>query len=549
MSMAVGARAGVVVLLLLLAAVVAVPLLPGDPGAVRLAGVGALWWFAACAAPLIATLTTCVSLGPAARGAASRSRTGALHAVAMWASPVVLVSLAARVFAGAPDSPTLVLAALVAPLLGLLGRSADPAPPTNRIAGLASAAAVGLVLWANFSVVADVAWLVGVPRRPALVLLAAAAFLGITWRAGRRPVGDAGVVVGAAGVALTVVVIGVAVAAPPWTAWSRTASRPALTFGAASAWVTDGRPLERASTLLFTEPHRVTALSPGVYRVIEEDARPSITREWRLAAGDALTLRPGDRLVLTAGTRVRFEPGKRVPGSAASGAVWAAPSERRSLSTAAHALGAALTLVGGALALLPLPGLRAWRSALAGPALLLALMLVAVGWGTYAVYAAPEQALAAPAAGLVELPALVLWAPGGRVLVATGVLALLLLFVATAVALRDVIAMHARPENTDIAWAGVLILAAVAGSWPGDPWRAWLAGCGLAAAAISAPRLAGGGARAGLAGSLAGAAAFAGLAAVGSRLPPWAGALAAYPALLAAPLAWAVVRVAGAPRG
>src|SRR5207244_12160946 len=83
-----------------------------------------------------------------------------------------------------------------------------------------------------------------------------------------------------------------------------------------------------------------------------------------------------------------------------------------------------------------------------------------------------------PAAGGVEPPASALSAPGGRALVATSVLAMLLLFVATALALRDVIAMHARPANADVAWAGLLMLAAVAGLWPADPWRAWLAGCG-----------------------------------------------------------------------
>jgi hypothetical protein len=350
---------------------------------------------------------------------------------------------------------------------------------------------------------------------------------------------------------LPLVVVGVAVTAPPWTVWTLTASRPALTFGVASVWVTDGRALERSATFVFTEPHRVTALTPGVYRVIEDhDAQPSITREWSLAAGDALTLRPGDRLALGAGTRIRFEPGKRVPGSAASGAGWAEPPERRSLQTAVHALGAALTLIGGALALLPHPGPRGWCRAVAGPVVLLALTLAVVSWGVYAVYAAPDLALAAPpGAGLVELPAVVLAAPGGRALVGTCVLALLLLWVATALALRDVLAAHASSASADVAWAGLLTLAVVAGLWPADPWRAWLAGCGLAAASVAAPRLAGGGAGAGLAGSLAGALAFAGLAAVGARLPAWAGAVTAYPALVAAPLAWVVVRVAGAPRG
>ncbi len=545
--MAASGRVGVGVLLVLLAAVVVVPLLPGDPSAVRLAGVGALWWFAACAAPVVAAVTTCAFLRPPTNAPSSRSNT----TVATWASPVVLVTLAARVCAGTPDSPALVLVALVAPLFALLARSADPMPPTNGVVVLATTAAVGLVLWANLSVVADVARPMGVPRHTALVALAATAFLGMTWRAARRPVGDTGVLVGAAGVVLPLVVVGLTVAAPPWTAWTLTASRAALTFGVTSAWVTDGRALERPATLVFVEPHRVTALTPGVYRVVEDtDAQRSTTREWSLAAGDALTLRPGDRLVLEAGARIRFEPGKRVPGSAASGAAWADPPERRSPQTAAHALGAALTFVGGALALLPRPGPRPWRRAVAGPALLLVLTLAVVCWGIYAVYAAPDLMLAPPpGAGLVELPAVVLSAPGGRALVATCVLALLLLWVATALALRDVLAAYAGPASADIAWAGLLTLAVVAGFWPGDPWRAWLAGCGLAAASVAAPRFAGGGAHAGLAGSLAGALAFAGLAAVGGRLPSWAGAVAAYPALVAAPLAWVVVRVAGAPRG
>src|SRR2546429_7784143 len=156
------------------------------PISVRLAGVGALWWFAACAAPVVAALTTCAFLRPPTNAPSSRSNT----TVATWASPVVLVTLAARVCAGTPDSPALVLVALVAPLLALLARSADPMPPTNGVVVLATTAAVGLVLWANLSVVADVARPMGVPRHTALVALAATAFLGMTWRAARRPVAD-----------------------------------------------------------------------------------------------------------------------------------------------------------------------------------------------------------------------------------------------------------------------------------------------------------------------------------------------------------------------
>ena len=116
---------------------------------------------------------------------------------------------------------------------------------------------------------------------------------------------------------------------------------------------------------------------------------------------------------------------------------------------------------------------------------------------------------------------------------------------ASALALREVIARQAGPANADVVWGGLVMVAAVVGLWPMDPWRTWLAGCGLAAATVAAPRLAGGDSRAGLAGSLAGGAAFVGVAAVGGQLPAWAGAVAAYPALLAAPLAWMVVRAAG----
>src|SRR3989449_6305357 len=93
--------------------------------------------------------------------------------------------------------------------------------------------------------------------------------------------------------------------------------------------ISDGRRLERSTTLVFTEPHRVTALNPGVYRVVEEvvegDAPRSVTREWRLAAGEALTLRPGDRLILEAGAPGRLPGRKRAPGRAAPGGARGGP--------------------------------------------------------------------------------------------------------------------------------------------------------------------------------------------------------------------------------
>ena len=57
---------------------------------------------------------------------------------------------------------------------------------------------------------------------------------------------------------------------------------------------------------------------------VERDAMRVVVREWRLGAGDALTVRPGDQLTVDPGARVRFEAGRRVPGAPPSGMAWAA---------------------------------------------------------------------------------------------------------------------------------------------------------------------------------------------------------------------------------
>lgn len=544
--MAAARRVGVGVVLGLLGVALVLTVIPGDAGAIRLAGVATLWWFALAAA-LLSTLTTCIGLGP-------RSRP--MTIIAAWAAPVVPVSLASRVFAGVADAPVLVLALVSAPLAALLGAAPGEGTGGNRIASVATLVAVGLVLWASLLTLGDVAQVLGARRWLAVVLATALALLASAWRAG-----DPGWALGASlgagtlGVVLAVVVVGAIAATPPWAAWSEVAARPALTFGARSAWVNEGRRFAGPVSVAFTEAHRVTALAPGVYRVVDEADRRRVTREWRLAPGDALTLRPGDRLVLEAGAHVRLEPGKRVPGAPVSGVVWADPPERRRLSTLVEMLGVALTLVGGALALSPRVAAGApstARGALAGPALFL-LVLSAVCWGVYGAREAPELALVAGAsAGLVELPALLLPTLAGRAVVAATVIALILLFVATACALRAVADAVGAPAAREAVWTGLLALAAAAGVWPGDAWRVFLAGCGLAGATVIAPRIAGGGRAAELAGSAVGAAAFAVLAVFGSHLPAWAAAPGAYPIVLAGPLAWATARgwrVAGAARG
>src|SRR5207245_6721564 len=126
-----------------------------------------------------------------------------------------------------------------------------------------------------------------------------------------------------------VAVIAATLVVAAWGGWREVASRPALTFGERSPWVTDGRTLARPIALDFTEGHRVTALSPATYRVVE----PGRFREWQLRPGETLSLRAGDRLVLDAGARLRFEAGKRIPGAPASGVVWADPPVDRRLTS------------------------------------------------------------------------------------------------------------------------------------------------------------------------------------------------------------------------
>src|SRR5207244_10448891 len=107
-------RAGVATLLGLLAGALLLMAAPGNPGALRLAGISLLWWYAALAAPLAAVLVVAaVERGAGAKGAAPGS---AAVSVAAWASPIILAVVAASVFTGAVEAPVAVLAITVAPL-------------------------------------------------------------------------------------------------------------------------------------------------------------------------------------------------------------------------------------------------------------------------------------------------------------------------------------------------------------------------------------------------------------------------------------------------
>ena len=447
------------------------------------------------------------------------------------------------------------------------------------MATLAVGAGLGFMLWANLLLFADVAGLLGLPRWATATLATLVALLTVELaqvadtgmpRAPRRSArgraqgngarlyqialrggGLTLLYTSALGFVALVAIIGATLVVSPWGAWREVASRPALTFGERSPWVTEGRTLARPIALDFTEGHRVTALSAATYRVVE----PGRFREWQLRPGETLSLRAGDRLVLDAGARLRFEAGKRIPGAPASGVAWADPPERGGLAAVLEALGTLVTLVGGALALVGSRPTLGARAVYAGSGLLLVLVLSALCLGVFGAYAAPGLSIGVPAlAATFDLPAAIVPGPMGRALGALGAGVLLVLFAATALALREVLgralrrpkdesdAPGPRAELTRPIMRVCLVAACVASLWGGEASRALLTGLGLAASATLGARLADDEPATRLVGSVVGVIVFAGFALLGPRLPTWASVIGTYPALAAAPLAWGASR-------
>jgi hypothetical protein len=463
----------------------------------------------------------------------------ALAAAAVWLQPVLLAVLTLRVAAGHAEAPWLALGALVAPLVALLAPARRPAG-ANPVTAAAAVIAITLVLAADLVVVADTAALLGAAPWHGVAAAAALALLAAVLPAAPR-ISAPALVLAAVALLLPLVAVALRTGVAPWTAWSHGGLRPALTFPEASGWVHGGERFARDMRLTFTEGQRVTALTGGLYRVVERDAAPPTVREWRLAAGDALTLRPGDELTVEAGARMRFDPGRRMPGMPVTGIAWAdAPARGPAMLPAA--LGALVTLVGGALALVP-ASRRGGLVAAAGPLALMTAVSAAVGWGVYAAAAAPDLALGgSPLAPLVRLPPRALGPAPGGVLVALVVASFVVLLLAAAAALRGRLAATAgrRPAL----WPAAVALAAAVTVWSPDPWRLLLLALGLAAAAWT-PALFAAGRPAAIAGSAVGAVVFAALAGLPLAAPgaaTWLDTLVRYPALVAMPLGWAVVR-------
>jgi len=529
-------HAGILAVLLLLAGGLALAVLPG-PGSARVFGVSLLWWYCVVVAPLLALLAAIVAL----------PMTPACMTASI--SPVLVATLLARVFVGAPEAPLLILAAAAAPLLGVL--VGPPLGRRDRAAAVAGLASAGLLVWAGLLLAGDLALALGRERWHGVGIAGAVGLVAGLRAAGRLRAGV--LTVGIVILAAPVVVLA-ARGLPPWQAWAALASRPALLFAERGPAGSEGTVLRARTTVDLDEAHRVTALSQAVYRVIERDGDAPAVREWRLDPGDALMLRPGDRLELAAGVRVRFEAGKRIPGAPVSGVAWADPVDRD------HAIifdvgAAALTLAAGAAALAA--GRRASRSTRASRLATAAalsvppvLALLAVCWGVYAADAAPELGLGAPpVAALAGLPALLPGAHLPAVALVAALAALAALFAASVNALGERIldlagaGAQATSPRLRLAWAATIVVAAGLAVLPFDAWRALTWGWGLAASAVMAPALAG--ARASRAAAVVGALVFAGLAVGGRALVPWAPVVADYPALAAVPAAWAVAAALG----
>ncbi|HMH53383.1 MAG TPA: hypothetical protein VK548_24325 [Candidatus Acidoferrum sp.] len=480
-------------------------------------------------------------------------------AVAAWSGPVLVIALVARVTAGGVEAPLFVLAVLAAPLLALLAAPGSRGTPSGFTA-TAGLVTIVCVLGAGFRAIADLGHVLGLET--GAVLGAAVALVLITTIWWDHRVAASAFVLGAVALLSAVVMLGVAAAVPPWTAWSRVASRGAFELGPRSEWTREGAQFPQPTTLTFTEPHRITAATEALVRVTERDRVPVI-RERKLAAGESLALRPGDTLAVSAGARLRFEAGRRVPGAPPSGVTWADAVDATRPRLLAWWAGLTLTLAGGALMIVRPLGPITRASALFPPALVLTVVLAATCWGVYAVDAAPELSIGAPAAAAVVrlVPVLADEPWRSRILTAVA-MALLALFLGSAAALRRCLvdltsagsgglAPSARRRAFEAAtWIVMVVIAVAVGMVSADGFTLLVQGLGLGAAVLLGPRLTRGQGiaveRARAKGALAGGLIFVVVAAL-AHWPTVIGAFDAvtrYPALVAVPGAWLVTTIA-----
>ena len=478
--------------------------------------------------------------------------------LAAWTGPALVVAVVARVMVGGLEAPLFILAVLAAPLLALLAEPAPGALPSGAALPIALVMAV-CVLGSSIRAMTDLGHILGWPTWGTLGSAVALMLLATLW-APRDRVSLVALGLGVGALLAAVVGFGHVVDASPWAAWSRVASRSAFELTAGSPWTREGFQALEPVSLTLTEPRQLTVMTAGVYRVTEHDRAQPIIREWRLTVGDSLAMRPGDTLSIPSGGRVRFEAGTRLPVPA-SGMAWADGLGAPRARSVAGWVGLAVTLAGGAMALVrPLAPL-ARGAALLTPVTALGVVLAAASWGVYAVDAAPELSIGMPpGAALVRLVPTVVPEPWRSRLSAAVLVALVALLVAVAAALHqrlvDLADLQAgrvpgllrRRAVRSSAWVVLVIVAAAAGVWVTEGWSLLLHGMGLGAATVLGPLLATGDApdarRANLAGALAGVTVFVLTPHATEWLAPLrvdaVAAIAQYPALIAAPAAWLV---------
>jgi hypothetical protein len=493
--------------------------------------------------------------------------------LAVWLTPAAWLALPALVLEGGPDGVWAGLLLLVAPLLALAvaGGGARAAQPARDalFPVVVFLLVAGLLLWASLVLAGDVAAWLGAPRWRGIGIAAGGAWLLVIWRRAGRLVPWL-LLAGMVGLAVPLLVVARGAAVGPLAAWERVASQPAFRFPASSPWVSAGRELRAGrgpGVLVFEEEHRITTAGPAQIHVRARDGARVSESDWELQAGQSVTLRPGDELTWPPGARLRFQAGKAVPGAPSSGIAWA--DGRRGDSS--RRWGLLLTLTGGALALIGYgAATRVTRRQMAAVgAGLLAVFVWGIGWAVYCALGAPDIFLGGVALErLVRPPSLTgaagagSWAAGvgaagaGRFVLALVPVAGLASFFASSVALRERIGGLDVTGGGEIGhdlglWSAIIGAAAVASLWPTEPWVLVLIALGLAAstlapAVVLPPPAAR--ARWGTWAGFVGLAVFGALALLGQWTgggsPGWVGLPLAYPAVVAAPVAALVLRLA-----
>ena len=507
--------------------------------------------------------------------------------LAVWLTPAAWLALPALVLEGGPDGVWAGLLLLVAPLLALAvaGGDARAAQPARDalFPVVVFLLVAGLLLWASLALAGDAAAWLGWPRWHGIGIAAGGAWLLVIWRKAGRLVPWL-LLASLLGLAVALFILAGGAAVGPLGAWERVASQPAFRFPASSPWVGAGRELRAGrgpGVLVFEEEHRVTTAGPAQIHVRARDGARVSESDWELQPGQSVTLRPGDELTWPPGARLRFEAGKAIPGAPSSGIAWA--DGRRGDSS--RRWGLLVTLTGGALALIGFGAAgRISRGEMAAVgAGLLAVSVWGTGWAVYCALGAPDIFLGGVAIErLVRPPSLTgaaaagswaagagswaagagSWAAGvgvagaGRFVLALVPVAGLASFFASSVALRERIGGLDVTGGGEIGhdfglWSAIIGAAALASLWPIEPWPLVLTALGLAASTLApAVLLPAPAARArwGTCAGFVGLAVFGALALLGQWTgggsPGWAGLPLAYPAVVAAPAAALVLRLA-----